>query len=255
MDPYLEPAWRDVHHKLCTYACDDIQSQLGDGMFARVDERLVVEFSGDRSRSINPDVRVYQKRPKDDPTFEPSNTGAGGIAVAEPITIEFQDEEATQGFIEIIDRRSGGKVITAIEFLSITNKTSGVGRETYQGKQLELRAAGVSTVEINLLRAGVPAVTFPIEWVEPRYRTQYNAVIRKAWVASKYFFYPMPLSDRLPMIGIPLRESDQPIPLDLQSLIDRVYQNGAYGHEIDYAQPLSPPLEKDEAEWVTNLLR
>ncbi len=28
MDPYFEHHWRDVHHRLVTYSCDQIQTQL-----------------------------------------------------------------------------------------------------------------------------------------------------------------------------------------------------------------------------------
>jgi hypothetical protein len=64
----------------------------------------------------------------------------------------------------------------------------------------------------------------------------------------------MPLQKRLSAIAIPLRETDSPVGLDLQSLIDRVYRNGAYDVEIDYTQPLHLPLEKDEAAWADKLL-
>ena len=157
MDPYMEQSWRDVHHKLCTYACDDIQGQLSHGMIARVDERLMVELSPEQSRSIYPDVRVIRReRPR--PQVAVGNAESGTVtALAEPLTLEIDDETATEAFIEIIDARSGGRMITVIEFISITNKLPGEGRDIYRRKQLELRSATVSTVEINLLRRPAPA--------------------------------------------------------------------------------------------------
>src|SRR5437588_831901 len=99
MDPYLEQAWRDVHHKLCTYACDDIQAQLRDGMLARVDERLMVELSPEQARSIYPDVRLIRRRARRNAGAAPElrSEESGDVAVlAEPLTVELEDENATE---------------------------------------------------------------------------------------------------------------------------------------------------------------
>jgi hypothetical protein len=45
---YLEKNWGDVHHRLCTYSCDQIQEQLSDDLAARLGERLVAESLFDR---------------------------------------------------------------------------------------------------------------------------------------------------------------------------------------------------------------
>lgn len=214
----MEQSWRDVHHKLCTYACDDIQGQLSHGMIARVDERLMVELSPEQSRSI-------------------------------------EDETATEAFIEIIDARSGGRVITVIEFISVTNKLPGEGRDIYRRKQLELRSAGVSMAEVNLLRAGPPLPSFPLAKLPVEDRTAYHAVVHRAWAGRQYQVYPIRLPDRLPVIGIPLRETDPVVALDLQSLIDRVYRNGAYDVEIDYREPPRPPLDGQDDNWAAALLK
>ncbi len=252
MDPYLEQAWRDVHHKLCTYACDDIQSQLSGGLLARVDERLVVEQPSAIARSVYGDVRVvHRNAPKSSRPIAPSS----GVALAEPITLEISDETATEGYIEIIDARTGGRVITVVEFLSITNKLPGPGQDQYRRKRLELQTGGVSLVEINLLRSGPFIGTFPESMLHPENRTPYYAVVHRGWAGQSYQYYPMPLADRLPAIAIPLRETDPPVALDIQSLIDRVYNNGAYDMEIDYAKDPDPPLDAEAAHWANELLR
>lgn len=43
MDPYLESHWRDIHHRLITYAADEIQTGLPQDLRARVEERVFVE--------------------------------------------------------------------------------------------------------------------------------------------------------------------------------------------------------------------
>ena len=255
MDPYMEQSWRDVHHKLCTYACDDIQAQLTGGMIARVDERLMVELTPEQARSIYPDVRIVRRHTPKKPGPVHAVPTAGAIAMAEPLTLEIEDETATEAFIEIIDARSGGRVVTVIEFLSIANKLPGEGRDFYQRKQLELRRAGVSIVEINLLRAGPSLPSFPLAMLPIEDRTAYHAVVHRAWLGKQYQLYPTPLRQRLPAIAIPLRETDPAVALDIQSLIDRVYRNGAYEEEIDYTQPPRPALDGDDAEWAQRLVQ
>ena len=52
------------------------------------------------------------------------------------------------------------------------------------------------------------------------------------------------LSERLPGIRIPLRQSDSDVPIDLQTVIDQCYENGGYD-TIDYRQPPVPPMDPD----------
>ncbi len=249
MDPYLEQSWRDVHHKLCTYSCDDLQAQLGGGLIARIDERLTVELSAEQSRNLYPDVRVVEHPAG---WNEPAGSSAAS-AVAEPIIVEFQHEDHFEGFIEIVEPR-GGRVITVIEFISLSNKLAGAGREQYQKKQWQLMEGGVSLVEINLLRAGSPVMQAPLSLIPTRARTDYQAIVHRSWDGIKYMIYPMPLRAPLPRIKIPLRQTDPEAVLDLQSLIDRVYRNGAYHIEIDYRKPPLPSLSADDAAWADALI-
>lgn len=66
---------------------------------------------------------------------------------------------------------------------------------------------------------------------------------------------PGPLSAPLPTIKIPLREDDEDVRLDVQSLIDRCYRNGRYD-DIDYVhtKPPGPPLIPDEADFTKSVL-
>lgn len=63
-----------------------------------------------------------------------------------------------------------------------------------------------------------------------------------------------PLRERLPAIRIPLRPTDPDVPLDLQALIDRCYENGRYD-DLDYTREPDPPLDPPDAEWAEALLR
>ena len=55
MDPYLEQHWGDVHHRLITYASDQLQTKLPDDLRARVEEREFAESEADDDRLIYPE--------------------------------------------------------------------------------------------------------------------------------------------------------------------------------------------------------
>ena len=62
MDPYLELNWRDVHHRLCTYACDVLQPQLRPALLAQIDERLIIESDDADDRTIYPPISESLKK-------------------------------------------------------------------------------------------------------------------------------------------------------------------------------------------------
>jgi hypothetical protein len=253
MDPYLEAHWGDVHTSLITYARDQLRPLLPADLRPRVEERVFVEVEGGRSRAIYPDVRVIERPFADNGGELRVGSGGGAVAVAEPIVIEFADEQRTERFIEIRDISSGGRVITVIEFVSPSNKAAGTGRKLYQQKQDELFDAHVNSVEVDLLRAGDNVISLPPESLPPEYRTPYRICVRRAVRRLAVEAYRVPLHEQLPTIRIRLRASDVDVPLNLQSLIEQCYENGGYDN-IDYTLPPIPPLEGEDAKWADSLL-
>jgi hypothetical protein len=252
MDPYLQHHWRDVHHRFITYASDAIQETLPPQLRARVEERVVLETpEGISEHSLYPDLRVIEFRPEE---------RRGGAAVAEaiadePVLVELQVEPPTEGYIEIIDVSSGNRLVTVIEVLSPTNKMSTVGRVQYRHKQDEVCNSKASLVEIDLIRGGNHLLAFPLDLISAKRKTPYMVCVRRAWVRDKAEVYSMPLSQRLPTIKIPLRQTDVDAPLDLQALIDRCYRNGGYEGALDYRTDPDPRWTEAEATWVHELLR
>ena len=47
MNPWLEEHWGDVHTRLTTYACDQLQPRLPSGLRARIEEYVAVESEDD----------------------------------------------------------------------------------------------------------------------------------------------------------------------------------------------------------------
>jgi hypothetical protein len=251
MDPYLEQFWSDLHHRLITYSSDALQKQLPGDLRARVDERVFVEPAEGRGRNIAPDVRVVERGHRQEPGLRASD----GVAVAEPLVVHLeQDEPVRQGFIEIIDIKSGRRVVTVIELLSPSNKLPGPGRRLYLKKQAELREGRVSLVEINLNRTGRHVLTIPFDQIPSGHRTPYAACVRRGWSPGEVEYYPIPLRERLPAIRIPLRRDDADVVLDLQALVDHCYEAAGYD-DIDYREEPDPPLKPHDARWADALLR
>lgn len=252
MDPYLEAHWGDVHNSLMTYTRNQLQRQLPKDLRARVEEQVTVEDDeAERAQHWKPDVRVVE-RPNGNGGAPPPT--AGGLLVAEPLVVEWDEEPAVQRSVHIIDTRSGHRLVTAIEFLSPTNKTDSSGRATYRRKQRELRRGGVSLVEVDLLRTGDYVLAAPSAGLPRDFLTPYRVCVSRGWKSGAAELYRVPLRERLPAIRVPLRESDPDVLLDLQALIEAAYADGRYD-DIDYSQDPDPPLSPDDAAWADQLLR
>jgi len=251
MDPYLEAQWREVHHHLISFAQAELRPNLPADLRARIGERVFVETLSQSPRSILPDVFVVE-RPRPRRTSGPAS---GGVLMAEPLMITLADEPVSQAFIEIREAGTGRKVVTVIEFVSPTNKLPGAGRAQYEQKQSECIAAGVNLVEIDLVRRGNWALAVPPESIPRESRGTYHACCRRGVVPNVAEVYSLPLREQLPAIPIPLREGDSDVPLDLQRLIDLVYEQADYADDLDYSVDPEPPLHKADAQWADELLR
>jgi hypothetical protein len=249
MDPYLEAHWGDVRTSLATYARDQLQPQLPADLIARVEEYLAVESEEQvKPRGYYPDVRV---------TEHANNGGAvatqpSAVAVAEPVIVVLSSESPTLHSLRVYDRNN--RVITAIEILSPAHKVGEAGRKAYRKKQRDLIEAGVSLVEIDLIRDGSYVLYPPEGNLPPDCRGPYRISAIRASQPDRAEVYRVPLRDRLPAIKIPLRSTDADVVLDLQPLLDRCYENGRYDRDIDYSVDPVPPLQGDDAVWARNLL-
>jgi hypothetical protein len=252
MDPYLEAHWRDIHARLVIYACDALQGVLPSPLRARVEESVLLETpQGLRDHPLFPDVRVVEYTSKRGPETRPGST----TAVAEPVLVKTAPESVTETFLEIIDRESGNRVVTVVEFLSPANKSPGPNREQYRRKQKEICSSDSNLVEIDLNRFGSHTLAFPLAHLKPQGRTGYMACVLRATRRGMAEVYLMALWQRLPVIKVPLRPEDHDVPLDLQALVEQCYRNGAYEGTINYAVDPDPPLLGAERDWAEEWLR
>jgi hypothetical protein len=230
MDPYLESFSGDFHHTMIARSSYAIQKQLPKEMVARIDVREFVE--------------PIESWPREEAEW--FLRGGGTLENCEP---------SRQGFVQIIDRPSGRRVVTVIEVLKPSNKVPGPGRDLYLKKQEELKSAGISSVEIDLNRTGSRIFAAPFDRIPHGDRTPFAVSIRWGWKPLELAYYSITLSDRLPVIPIPLRQSDRDMPLDLQSLVNECFVEGRYDGDIDYRKEPDPPLSGEDAQWADKLLR
>jgi hypothetical protein len=250
MDPYLEAYWGDVHTSLVTYARDQLAGQLPAGLKVRIEEYISVEEDDQPRRKHRvPDVHIRES----DSAAAPTLTAVATLDDEEEVLLlPIEREPQTQREIRIVDHRDGDRLVTAIEFLSITNKTS--GRSDYRAKQRQLLEGDVNLVEIDLLRTGHWVIApserdIPAQWMSPYRISVYRTVPNEA-----NWYYAASFKKRLPAIRIPLRAGDPLARLDLQSLVDRAYLNGGY-ETLDYTREPIPPLPPTDAAWVDDWLR
>ena len=254
MNPWLEESWGDVHTRLTTYASDVLQPSLPAGLRARVEEYVTVEddFDASDESRYSPDVRVLER---------PGSFESGGVATAvastteaftEPLIVTREIEPETSRSVQIVDTRTGHRIVTSIEFLSPTNKNH--GRQTYLRKQEQMLEGGVHLVEIDLLRGGPWVLSVPLQSVPKSHREPYRICVVNARQPTKAEVYPVSLRLPLPSIRIPLRPGDADVRLNLQTLVNMTYINGGY-EDLDYTRDPIPPLSGPDAEWAVQLLK
>lgn len=255
MNPYLEQFWRSVHARLVVAGCDALNEVLPQGLLAVIEERLYVEMPEVYERTIYPDIRVV--RHKEVPEYQSPERGASSTATrtrTRPIYIEILSEPITETYINIIEP-AGERVITTIEVLSLANKLPGTGQAQYLKKQQETIQAGVNLVEIDLLRSGEWVLSVPETYLHAPDRTPYRVCVFRAERPTFREFYPIELREPLPIINIPLRPTDADAPLDLQALLNKVYEQGRYHLLIDYRQAPKPALPDDDLAWIDVILK
>jgi hypothetical protein len=249
MDPYLEAYWSDVHVKLIGFVGEALTPLLPPALRARSEERILVEEETER-REYRSDVAVVRSNR----ARGKSAALGGAIQVPEPFVIELRDSPEVERSVKIIDVRNGNRLVTAIEILSPKNKAAGRRNEEYQRKLEDYGAAGVSVVEIDLLRSSRRRLTVTEMHLPIEGRTPYMVCVQKGWMPGRWEAYPIGLRAPIPPIRVPLRRRDEEIVFKLQPVMDRVYAASGYD-DIDYSIPPIPPLRPDDERWADELFR
>jgi Protein of unknown function (DUF4058) len=252
MDPWLEDSeiFGNLHDRIGIGICNQLNRVMPDGYTATTRNRVWVEDA----RTRDPDVSVFGQE-------DFGNSSSGGTATLvsmsglqllgkNPVPDEFEEL-----FIEIRSNK-GRRLVTAIEILSLSNKTPGNGRKAYLTKQQEYLAGSVNLVEIDLLRAGLPTTLAPRKWLQ-RLTPEpfYYHVCATTGESSDIYGGIIHMQKPLPTIGIMLDPGVPTANVDLQPILDEAYDLGRYKNLVDYTQPPEPPLTPAEMTWANDILR
>ena len=256
MDPYLEQTavFPGLHDRLIAYLSESLQSRLPEPYYAEISDRVWFEVS---SRAIGPDVNVLKR--DDDGSVRPENgeRSRGTALRSRPVVVTVPHDEYREPVLQIFAQMEGERLVTTIEVLSLSNKTSGSqGRELYLRKQREILSSQTHLVEIDLLRSGEHTTAVPQDLALKKAGSfDYHVCVHHYDKFEDFLVYPVRLDQRLPEIALPLRPEDAPLSVDLQDVFDRAYDAGPYRRRIGYRRSSpTPPLRPADEEWASRLL-
>lgn len=160
-------------------------------------------------------------------------------------------EDHQEEFIEI-RQRTDGKLITLLDVVSPTNKTTGTGRKAYLAKREEARDQGANLVEIDLVLQGEPTLEYSREGLPD---WDYAVTVTRARQPESHEIYSSTLQKRLPRFRLPLAADDRDTVLDLHASFSRCFEQGGFRNKIEYARDPSVPLTEENRRWLAEVLR
>ena len=245
MNPYLEnpELWSEVHSRLIVGIADELTDHLSEQYRVAIEKRVYAS-SGDENLLVGiPDVSVVSKRSEAEPPTNVATLTPQPITVTVPML-----EEVQERYLEIREAATGA-VVTVIEILSPKNKRAGEGRQAYGRKRNQVLGSLSHLIEIDLLRGGQ---LLPIRGgVESDYRILVSWSDRRPYAE----LYAFTVQQAIPPIPVPLMPGDEEPILDIQTVLQRIYEKGRYHLAIDYSQSLQPALSPENAAWVDEQLK
>ena len=242
MDPYLEgQKWRDFHTSALYVTRRLLTALLKPRYSVDIEESVYLqeEFEDDLRF---PDISVSQH------DFDTPFASAGGVAVAiEPVVYTVPQLRRSRQRHLAIHESTTRRLVTVIEILSPTNK--GSGYRDYLAKRDEIFAQAVHLVELDLLRGGRRLPT-----VEQLHACDYYTFVSRHPRLPKVEVYGWTLRDALPNVPIPLQGSDPDVGVELQTVLNTVYDESGYEASVDYEQAVLPALTPADTKWVQQTL-
>ena len=242
MDPYLERSdlWPQVHNRLIIAIADTLTPQIAPRYRASIEERIYMADQPMEAVGIT-DVAVVPGQTESPAEFmaEP-----GVATLPKPLMVEVpMPMEVKERFLTIRATQNN-EVVSVIEILSPSNKRIGLGRQTYKTKRQQILGSETSLVEIDLLRGGEPMPVFG-----PLTET-YRILVSRGAERPKAELYSFGLREVIPAFPVPLRLEDAEPTVQLQQLLEEVYERARFDLAIDYKAALTPKLSGEDAVWA-----
>ena len=250
MNPYLEqPAfWSSVHSRLIVALADAVAPQILPHYYIEVETRT---YSEDTELLIGiPDAVVLTKATTSSiPQPQSFSTGATVALQNRPQSVQIpSSSEVKERYLEVRDTATNS-VVTVIELLSPVNKRPGKGRSTYEDKRQKILASTAHLVEIDLLRAFAP---MPLR--QDNIPWDYRILISRSEQRPQADLYGFNLPEPIPDFPLPLKNSEESISINLQNILEALYDRAGYEYRINYQQPVPPPnLSPENQTWIAQL--
>lgn len=249
MNPYLEhpELFPGLHHWLIIEIARFLSPQLRPKYRVAVEVRTYETSDEDSLQVGIPDVTIRSRQTANDSTttnvvvVEPSVEPVK-VRIPVPLTIK-------EGYLEV--REVGTEaLITTIEILSPSNKRSGKGRQKYLKKRETILETRTNLVEIDLLRKGQP---MPI--VGNKIQSHYRILVYRGDTRPIADLYAFNLQNVIPSFSLPLRSDDREPVINLQELLNEIYDVSGYDLVVDYSQEVVPALNEENKVWVDRVLK
>ncbi len=256
MDPYLEQAifWSEFHSRLIVAIADALAPSLLPKYYIAVETRTYWDSTGDDLLVGIPDAIVLSAaRPS--PRPQPVSDGVATTTTIRPQAVILpMPLELKERYLSIREVGSDG-VITVLEVLSPANKRRGDGRIAYEAKRQRLLGSTSHLVEIDLLRSEEPMAMRPIGGEAPS-GASYRILVSRSERRPQADLYEFPLQVPIPAFPLPLKEPGEAVKVELQPIVQGIYDRGGYGLRIDYQAPVPPPpLSPEDSAWVNEVLK
>jgi hypothetical protein len=91
--------------------------------------------------------------------------------------------------------------------------------------------------------------------LDPLPKTPYYLLVGRWYKEGVCRVWPASYLRALPFLPIPLDRPDPDAQLDLQPLVNAIYERSRYGLDIDYTKALDPALGEADRAWLAEQLK
>lgn len=243
MDPYIEGwIWPSFHAGLIVQLHDQLNPRLPKKYIATIENFVRrIDLTSDDRALMEPDLYVADRLP---------NPSAAGVAtLTAPHMSVLPGTVYKQRYLKIVDHRAR-RIVTIIELLSPSNKSTGDDGVAYRHKREEYIGSSINLVEIDLLRRGQRP---PLGEPAPP-PSDYLISVQRGEHRGRFGNWPFSVREALPPVPVPLDPNVEDLILDLKSCVDHVYDAGRFEDQLEYDRPPEHPLKEPDAAWAKELL-
>jgi hypothetical protein len=243
MDPFIEASglWKEFHDRMLSELERELSSRTSEQYFVRLAARTYL-VPDEVQENHSPAGRTGSRAGKAKSRTAGSSARASSrldspIQILAPL-----DMEENEIFIEIHQVRPERRLVTGIEILSPANKVPGTtGWDEYLKRRRMFLGGEANFIEFDFLRNGR---RMPMR--EPWPQSPYYILVARKEQSPRCQVWPAQTARALPKLPIPLGRGDMDIEIDLQAMVDGVYERAQFASLIDYKRKIDPPLTPPE---------